>query len=89
MVLGSVFQHILAIVKQWWLSGLKINGQYALTECTRCQLIQYCSRYASKAEFQTRGSLHCHLLVCLHPRLTTALDVDNSLVSCAEAVEVD
>ena len=69
------FQQLLDILKQWWLSGFLINGQYALTDDrARRDLLRYCSAYASKPEPQERGTMHRHVL--LWPVPTTGLYVE-------------
>ncbi len=50
MVSGRAFQQILDIIRGWWLCGLRVNGQCALTDD------------ASKCEAQQRGTVHLHAL---------------------------
>jgi len=62
MVSGRAFQQILTIVRDWWLCGLRVNGQYALTDDSTRRLLRYCGAYASKCEEQQRGAVHLHAL---------------------------
>ena len=50
MVSGRAFQQIFDIIRGWWLCGLRVNGQCALTDD------------ASKCEAQQRGTVHLHAL---------------------------
>ncbi len=68
MVSGLAFQRVLDVVRQWWLSGLKINGRYALTDdCARRDMLRYYSVYASKLERQERGAAHLHVMIWRAP----------------------
>jgi len=62
MVSGRAFQEILTIVRDWWLCGLMVNGQYALTDDRARHLLRYRGAYSSKCEAQQRGAVHLHAL---------------------------
>jgi len=61
MTSARSFQHVLAIMWDWWRCGLMVNGQYALTDDGTYRLLRYCSAYASKCEAQQRGTAHLHV----------------------------
>lgn len=72
MVSACAFQQILTIVKQWWLTGLQVNGQYALIDNPRWQLLQYYHMYSSKVEVQRRGAPHLHMFVYIPRPIASA-----------------
>ena len=67
MVTGSAFQHVIQIVRQWWLCGWHVRGQYALTDGNRHDLRHFCAAYVSRHESQRRGPAHLHLLIWQWP----------------------
>ena len=89
MFSAHAFQQILAIVKEWWLSGLKVNGRYAFLDCPQCQLIRYRAAYTTIHENQQRGALHLHYLVLQLPRPTRVPYLEISRVTTNDIIEVD
>lgn len=68
MYSARAFHMVTVLVRLWWLQGFQINGQYALNDSARTDLLRYCTDYfAAKFERQTRGCLHLHVLAWRQP----------------------
>jgi hypothetical protein len=63
MISAHAFQHVLAVVRQWWHAGLMVNARFALIDDPQSQLLRYYSVYASKVEAQRRGALQFHVMI--------------------------
>ena len=66
------FQTVLDLMRQWWLLGLRVNGQLALAyDGGQEKLIPYVAAYCSKPEWSVRfemldrGKTHFHLQLML------------------------
>ena len=63
MVTGSDFQHVLEIVRRWWLCGWHVRGQYELGDGNRHDPLHFCAAHTSRHESQRRGTAHLHFLI--------------------------
>ena len=79
MYSARAFQLVADLVRQWWLLGFQVDGQYALTDSAQADRLQC---YTRKVESQTRGCLHLHVLVWSQPLLPCI-----AAPQCAEGFE--